>query len=185
MSPICGAASAGFSEHKSDPVTIGFICSAPEVCARVRTHTHTHTHSHTHTPHPPLRFAFRVKSPLFVKDLGAPGCLALFASVTPFLPGHTALTLLVQAKDSDHLRAFVLAVPTAWSSPQPEWSLPLPLSTLTVRCPRLSSFSLGMVSSACCDARPPTAPHSWGQSLAHCIPQGLPGHLRACPGDFS
>ena len=45
-------------------------------------------------------------------------------------------------QDSDRLRAFVLAVPAAWSSPQPEWSLPLPLSTLTVRCPRLSSSSL-------------------------------------------
>ena len=100
MSPICGAASAGFSERKSDRVTIGFICSAPEVCARAcaRAHTHTHSHSHKHTPHPPLRFAFRVKSTLFVKALGAPGCLALFASVTPFLPGHTALTFLSRPK---------------------------------------------------------------------------------------
>lgn len=115
--------------------------------------------------------------------LKAPGCLALLASVTPFLPGHTGFApLLGQAKlvtisESLCLRFLLPGVHPSQSGPCPTLCPASPS-----RVPGLSSSSLCNIYLLRCSL-PPRPPDSWGQRLVHWPIPGTPWPREGCPGD--
>lgn len=116
--------------------------------------------------------------------LKAPGCLALLASVTPFLPGHTGFApLLGQAKlvtisESLCLRFLLPGVHPSQSGPCPTLCPASPS-----RVPGLSSSSLCNIYLLRCSL-PPRPPIPGDRGLFTGLSQGLRGHVRVALGLF-